>query len=508
MRIATFVSPHGFGHAARASAVMDALHRARPDVCFDLYTTVPAWFFADSVTAPIERFELACDVGLVQRGPLDEDLDATIAALDRLLPFDPALVDRLAAQMRQRDVQAVICDIAPLGLVAAKAAGIPSVLVENFTWDWIYEGYVRRDPCFAVHVNYLADQFRLADHHVQCEPRCVRGDVDLVAPPVAREPHRPPRAVRAALGLDDDEAMVLLSSGGVQGAYHYLDLLRESPHAVFVAPGTGDALVREGNLVQLPVRSGLYHPDLVRAANAVVGKLGYSTVSEVYRAGAPFAYVGRPRFREAPAMAGFVDRHMPSLTLSTTAFEAGLWVERIPELLALPRGDVREPNGADEVARYVLEAVLGTAEGSNLALDPAYEDIRVGDTARYTRTVTADRVDAFAHVSGDVNPVHVDADFAATTRFGERIAHGMLAASLISTVVGTRLPGVNAVYLGQDLRFVGPTRIGDTLTAEAEVVGKREDKPILTLRTTVTRQDGTVVVEGTAVVMKDSRRDG
>lgn len=136
-------------------------------------------------------------------------------------------------------------------------------------------------------------------------------------------------------------------------------------------------------------------------------------------------------------------------------------------------------------------------------LDLRYDDIQVGDRASFTRTITADRVDAFAEVSGDVNPVHVDAEFAATTSFGERIAHGMLAAALVSTVIGTRLPGVNAVYLGQEMRFTAPTRIGDTLTAECEVLEKRHDKPILRLRTTVTRQDGVAVLQGEAVVKKD-----
>jgi acyl dehydratase len=506
MRIATFVTPHGFGHAARAAAVMEALYRAREDVAFDLFTAVPQWFFDDSVTAPVERFELACDVGMVQLSPLVEDLGATIDRLDAFLPFDEDLVERLARQLRQRGVRAVLCDVAPLGLAVARAAGLPSVLIENFTWDWIYEGYVPQDRRIALHVAYLADQFRLADHHVQCEPRCLRSPADLVTAPVAREPRRLPAAVREALGIEPGVPLVLLSSGGVQGVYPWLETLQTQRDVVYVAPGIGDELERTGSLVRLPAHSGVYHPDLVRAADAVVGKLGYSTVSEVYRAGVPFAYVGRPRFREAPAMAAFVDRRMPSLALSTTSFEAGIWLERVPELLALPRGDVRESNGADEVARYVLEQVLDTAALPGAPLDPAYDAIEVGDTARYSRTVTAAMVDAFAEVSGDVNPVHVDEVFASTTRFGERIAHGMLAASLISTVVGTRLPGVNAIYLSQELRFVAPTRLGDTLTAEAEVLSKREDKPILTLRTTVTRADGTVVVEGEAVVMKDGRR--
>ncbi len=131
-----------------------------------------------------------------------------------------------------------------------------------------------------------------------------------------------------------------------------------------------------------------------------------------------------------------------------------------------------------------------------------FDDIEIGESASVTKTITAELVRAFAEVSEDVNPMHLDADFAAGTVFGEPVAHGMLGASLISAVIGTRLPGPNSIYLGQQLRFVAPVRYGDTLTATCEVVHKRQDKPILKLRTTVTNQDGVVVTEGEAVVKK------
>jgi len=505
VRIATFVTPHGFGHASRACAVMEAIHRACGDVAFDIYTTVPAWFFRQSLTAPYEMRELTCDVGLVQRSPLVEDLDATLGLLDAALPFAADTIARLASELRQNDTRAVICDIAPMGIAAAAAAGIPSVLVENFTWDWIYEGYATRDSRYLVHANYLAEQFAQADHRIQCKPHCVSTDANLVVSPVAR-PRRQDRAtVRRELGVPDERPMIMLSMGGIPGKYDWLDEMASHDLLTFVAPGAGERAEQRGSLLLLPQDSGLYHPDLVAASDVVVGKLGYSTIAEVYRAGVPFAFVSRSRFREAPALAAFAKRRLRGVQLSTTAFEYGLWIERLGGLLQLPIEERTDANGADAVARYVLQQVLGQAVAADAGpvLDRPYDQIRVGDRASFTRTITPERVDAFARVTGDVNPVHVDDEFAATTPFGERIAHGMLAASLLSTVIGTRLPGVNAVYLGQDLRFVAPTRLGDTLTAECEVIDRREDKPILTLRTTVTRQDGVVVVEGQAVVKKD-----
>ena len=125
----------------------------------------------------------------------------------------------------------------------------------------------------------------------------------------------------------------------------------------------------------------------------------------------------------------------------------------------------------------------------------------VGQQASLRRTVTEADVVLFAAVSGDTNPVHFDELSAQQSRFGRRIAHGMLSAGLISAVIGTRLPGPGAIYLSQTLQFRHPVYFGDTLTASAEIIKMREDKPILTLKTMVTNQDGTLVVEGEAVVL-------
>jgi len=134
--------------------------------------------------------------------------------------------------------------------------------------------------------------------------------------------------------------------------------------------------------------------------------------------------------------------------------------------------------------------------------DRRFEDIKVGDKASFSKTISESDVYGFAGITGDFNPVHVNADFAAKSRFKQRIAHGMLTASLISTVLGTDLPGVNTIYLSQEVKFLSPVFFGDTLTSEAEVIEKREDKRILVLKTTVVNQSGTLVVDGQAKVMK------
>jgi 3-hydroxybutyryl-CoA dehydratase len=130
-------------------------------------------------------------------------------------------------------------------------------------------------------------------------------------------------------------------------------------------------------------------------------------------------------------------------------------------------------------------------------------DFQVGEKASFTKTVTESDVYAYAGLSGDFNPVHVNAEFAQKTRFKERIAHGMLTAGLISAVLGTKLPGPGSVYLSQQLEFLKPVRIGDTITATAEVQAYNPEKRILTLRTTCSNQRGEPVLEGRAVILMD-----
>ena len=126
---------------------------------------------------------------------------------------------------------------------------------------------------------------------------------------------------------------------------------------------------------------------------------------------------------------------------------------------------------------------------------------KAGDAATRSRTITDEDIRAFAELTGDHNPVHLDDDYAAGTRFGRRIAHGMLGASLISATLANELPGRGAVYLSQSLRFIAPVLPGDTVTASVTVTKARENKPILTLETVCTNQRGERLIEGEAVVL-------
>lgn len=127
--------------------------------------------------------------------------------------------------------------------------------------------------------------------------------------------------------------------------------------------------------------------------------------------------------------------------------------------------------------------------------------LNIGDTASLSKTFTDEDVRAFAAISGDQNPVHLDEEYAAKTQFKKRIAHGMLTAGLISAILGTQLPGEGTIYLGQTINFKAPVYLDDTITATVTVVKMHERKPIVTLETVCKNQDDLVVLDGEAVVL-------
>ena len=133
-----------------------------------------------------------------------------------------------------------------------------------------------------------------------------------------------------------------------------------------------------------------------------------------------------------------------------------------------------------------------------------FEDLSLGQSAEITRAVGAGDIEAFAAVSGDVNPVHLDEAYAKTTPFGGRIAHGMLSAAYISAVLGAKLPGPGAIYLSQNLRFRRPVKIGDVVTARVTVSALDADKGRATFAT-VCQVDGRTAVDGEAVIMVPRR---
>lgn len=136
----------------------------------------------------------------------------------------------------------------------------------------------------------------------------------------------------------------------------------------------------------------------------------------------------------------------------------------------------------------------------------SYDEIQIGDSASFEKTIGETDVYLFAGITGDLNPAHVNEPAASATRFGGRIAHGMLVSSFISTVLGMHLPGPGTIYLSQEVKFLAPVRLGDTVKAVVEVIAKDDEKKRITLKTQCLNQEGIVVVDGQATVLAPKKK--
>jgi hypothetical protein len=251
----------------------------------------------------------------------------------------------------------IVCDISPLGIKIAEEAGIPSILVENFTWDWIYQEYVDEYAGFREYIRYLETCFNKCDYHIQTEPVCLRRSVDLTSSPVSRPTKTAYHEIREKLGVSDAAKVVMVTMGGIPDQYPFIERLKDFQDVLFIIPG-GDTETRtEDNVLFLPHRSDFFHPDLVYASDVVVGKVGYSTLAEIYQAGVAFGYVLRRHFPESAFLADFINSRMHGLSIEADDFYKGGWTDVLQDLLRFPRIKRQYPNGATQISDFISDLI-------------------------------------------------------------------------------------------------------------------------------------------------------
>jgi hypothetical protein len=360
VRIAYFVTPHGFGHASRACAVMKAIQQIENGIHFDIFTTVPEWFFYDSLDRDIFTYHsMVVDIGLVQVSPLVINLSETIAQLNRFIPFTPGKTQDKISMLRDNHTQWIFSDISPLGIFLANQLQIPSILIENFTWDWIYQDYRDMERDFNKPINYFAQMFKLPDYHIQTQPLCNPiMKPAFISEPVSREPRHSRKQIRGKLGISEADQMVLITMGGIRTDFSFFMKKMPFRNMIFVVPGMEAITGLADNVITLPYHSEFFHPDLINASDIVIGKVGYSTLAEVYHAGKPFGYIPRSGFRESPILEKFIRQRIQSEIITEENFFQGKWYDVLNKLSVLNQNPEKKENGADQIARFFLEKLL------------------------------------------------------------------------------------------------------------------------------------------------------
>src|SRR5688572_9567768 len=345
-RIVFYISGHGFGHTSRTIEVIHAVLRARPDAHIVVKTSAPHRLFARSLNC--ELVELQCDAGMVQIDSLNIDSAESIRRAAEFQERLPSLVATEAAYLRDTRTRIVVADIPPLGVAAADAAGIPSIAIGNFTWDWIYEDYrddmavaVARDTRRLYATATMALRLPMAGGFAGLES--VTRDI----PFVARRSSRSHDDVRHAVGLPPRAAgkpLVLMSFGGYGVAgldASALAALKDYTIATTDSPSKNNVIAPAGGLLYLSEQqiydNGLRYEDLVRAADVVITKPGYGIISEAIANDTALLYTSRGHFVEYDVLVREMPKYLRARFIGPEDLLKGNWKEALEQLLADPQ---------------------------------------------------------------------------------------------------------------------------------------------------------------------------
>lgn len=355
MNIGYFISSHGYGHASRACAVMEKLSVVGYTNFF-IFTKTPIWFFQNSLSFQFEYIETQSDVGLEQENPFVEDIEKTIKILDNFLPFSFNQHEKFLQFITEINLDLIICDISPFGLWVAEELGIPSILIENFTWDWIYEYYLEQYPKLDGYISLLREIYQLPKMHFTCEPNCEISKNSIVVSPVFRETRSKREKIRMQLCLNDRDRLVLVTMGGIPIDHHDENLMFNTGNVKYLFPiNNVNAKIDNKNIILLPHNHPYFHPDLVNASDLVIGKLGYSTVAEVYSISKPFLFIGRKNFRESNILEKFAREKMFSNEIELTNIFSLQTFELLQEMISKTINKNQSINGADQIAIKIRE---------------------------------------------------------------------------------------------------------------------------------------------------------
>jgi len=355
MNYGFFITSHGFGHASRACAIIEKLAAGNSNNFF-LFTETPKCFFENSLQTPFTYFALKTDVGLVQTDPFNEDLDQTLVELEKYYPFESNLISLVTKLLVENKIEIVVCDISALGIYIADKLQIPSVLIENFTWDWIYQFYSKTKPQLKRYISYLEENYQKATIRITSEPFCLEKKQAYQVSPIFREPRHAKHKVLKDLNFRDNDNIVLISMGGIPIEKFNQKTISSIKNIKFLVPVNYLSQIQnDGPILYLPHNHKFYHPDLVNISKLLIGKVGYSTIAEVYSLRKSFMYIGRENFPESKILENYINSNIVSKPTKLEKFFSDGWyddIENLMQTIVEPRAIV---NGADQVIRIIEE---------------------------------------------------------------------------------------------------------------------------------------------------------
>ena len=340
--IVFYISGHGFGHASRSIEVIRALVRRQPDLRITVKTTAPPWLFERLAGVRYERCDV--DVGMTQRDSLTIDVADTAARAARFYRDFDRRADAEADWLSTAGARLVLADIPPLAHSAAARAGLPSIAVSNFTWDWIYEGVPTFERDAPGVIQTIRDAYRLCTRALRLPMHGGFSSIPHVTdiPMIARRSTIARGHTRQALGIPENRLLALASFSG-HGLAIPVERIARDQELIVLSPSTS-----------LP--PPLEYPDLVAASDVVISKPGYGIVSECVANEAPLLYTSRGRFVEYDVFVAEMPRILRCRFIPQEDLRAGRWRSHIEALRAQSVPPERVRVDGAEVAAELIRA--------------------------------------------------------------------------------------------------------------------------------------------------------
>ena len=359
LRIACFISSHGYGHATRCLAVMDALSQKFQPLEISIFSSLPNSFLEQNLnSSKFTSHNTKTDIGLIQKTPFEHDLTQTVLEWDQFLNFKSSENQKITESVKEINPDFILCDISPLGIKLGKRLKIPTVLIENFTWDWIYQTYVDAEPKFLPIIENLKEIFSYPDLRIQTNPICERLSDHPLVNPIFRMPRGSISETKRKMGINENDQVILVTTGGISQDFQFIQKLEQFPHYHFIVSGDQPRAKSYQNIFPLPHNSPIYFPDIVNISSVIVGKAGYGTVAEAWGNNKAFIRVFRHEFRESPYLKTFVDSHVPGEEIDLDHFLSGDWLHNLDNQSFQNSGTSdtqKDLNGATQVAELISD---------------------------------------------------------------------------------------------------------------------------------------------------------
>lgn len=357
MRVAYYISSHGYGHAARQQPVIQ--HLIQHGIQVYVGTAAPEKFFRNVAGYHHEYY----DIGMLQADALSFDVERTLKWYADFLTTRSDMIRREVDFIRDQGIRLVVADMPPIAFEIAEQAGIPSIAMTHFTWDWVYEHYMTDFPQFRYLIGLIREAYQRATLALQMQiPIPHEFDMfRLVEPiPLVHNPiNRSRDAIRHEFGVPDGWRMALLTMGGHDWGSSDIRALKKLREWIFlVMPGAWDQVRDAPDRFRMIPNGYLDFHNLIAHADVVVGKAGGSTVAEVIGHQTPMLYTLQDNWREAALLDRSLQQYGAAKRIDLRAFTSGEWVAELEAFVDQEHSWVPVVRNGAEIASYRIRMLL------------------------------------------------------------------------------------------------------------------------------------------------------